>query len=59
MTAPLLRLAAALALAFTAGTALAQSSSGPTPLLNVGTSEHAISRKLDLSIGRSLSLIHI
>ncbi|TCR68670.1 type II and III secretion system protein family protein [Bosea sp. BK604] len=29
-------------------------STGPAPVLNVGTSEHAISRKLDLSIGRSL-----
>lgn len=29
-------------------------STGPAPVLNVGTSEHAIARKLDLSIGRSL-----
>lgn len=35
------------------GPALAQST-GPAPVLNVGTSEHAIARKLDLSIGRSL-----
>ena len=54
MTGPLLRLATALALVLSASTAIAQSNSGPTPLLNVGTSEHAISRKLDLSIGRSL-----
>lgn len=54
MTGPLLRLATALALVLAAGGALAQSNSGPTPLLNVGKSEHAISRKLDLSIGRSL-----
>ncbi len=30
------------------------SSTGPAPVLNVGTSEHAIARKLDLSIGRSI-----
>lgn len=35
------------------GAALAQTST-PAPVLNVGTSEHAIARKLDLSIGRSL-----
>ncbi|SIQ96926.1 MULTISPECIES: type II and III secretion system protein family protein [unclassified Bosea (in: a-proteobacteria)] len=29
-------------------------SAGPAPVLNVGTSDYAISRKLDLSIGRSL-----
>lgn len=29
-------------------------STGPAPLINVGSSEYAISRKLDLSIGRSL-----
>jgi pilus assembly protein CpaC len=45
-------ISAALALAL-AGGAAAQSS-GPAPVLNVGASEHAISRKLDLSIGRSL-----
>ena len=28
--------------------------SGPAPVLNVGTSDYAVSRKLDLSIGRSL-----
>ncbi len=50
-----LRLASALALALTAGSAIAQSTgSGPAPVLNVGSSENAISRKLDLSIGRSL-----
>jgi pilus assembly protein CpaC len=50
-----LRLATALALALTAGSAIAQSTgSGPAPVLNVGSSENAISRKLDLSIGRSL-----
>lgn len=36
-----------------AGPAYAQSTA-PAPVLNVGTSEHAIARKLDLSIGRSL-----
>lgn len=36
-----------------AGPAGAQSTT-PAPVLNVGTSEHAIARKLDLSIGRSL-----
>lgn len=36
-----------------AGPALAQSK-GAAPVLNVGASEHAISRRLDLSIGRSL-----
>ena len=35
------------------GAAIAQTSA-PAPVLNVGTSEHAIARKLDLSIGRSL-----
>lgn len=30
------------------------STTGPAPVLNVGTSEHAIARKLDLSIGRSI-----
>lgn len=45
-------LPAVLALAI-AGPASAQSR-GPAPVLNVGASEHAISRKLDLSIGRSL-----
>ena len=35
------------------GVAVAQSAA-PAPVLNVGTSEHAIARKLDLSIGRSL-----
>ncbi|WP_376984798.1 type II and III secretion system protein family protein [Bosea sp. R86505] len=45
-------LSAALVLAL-AGPAFAQAT-GKAPVLNVGTSEHAISRKLDLSIGRSL-----
>ncbi|PZN99160.1 MAG: secretin [Hyphomicrobiales bacterium] len=45
-------LSAILALVLT-GEAVAQSGS-PAPVLNVGTSEHAIARKLDLSIGRSL-----
>jgi pilus assembly protein CpaC len=50
-----LPLATALALLLTAGAAAAQSTaSGPAPVLAVGSSEHAISRKLDLSIGRSL-----
>ncbi|MCO5090252.1 type II and III secretion system protein family protein [Bosea sp. (in: a-proteobacteria)] len=50
-----LSLATALALLLAAGAAAAQSpGSGPAPVLNVGASEHAISRKLDLSIGRSL-----
>lgn len=50
-----LRFAAALGLVLAPGAAGAQSTgSGPAPVLNVGTSEHAISRKLDLSIGRSL-----
>ena len=50
-----LRLATALALALAAGAAAAQTTgSGPAPVLNVGSSENAISRKLDLSIGRSL-----
>ncbi len=45
-------LPAILALALS-GAASAQPA-GPAPVLNVGASEHAISRKLDLSIGRSL-----
>lgn len=50
-----LRLATALAFALAASAAIAQpSGSGPAPVLNVGSSENAISRKLDLSIGRSL-----
>jgi pilus assembly protein CpaC len=50
-----LRIATALALALAAGSVAAQSSrSGPAPVINVGSSENAISRKLDLSIGRSL-----
>ncbi|MFJ5369079.1 type II and III secretion system protein family protein [Bosea sp. CER48] len=50
-----LRFAATLAFVLGAGAAGAQSpGSGPAPVLNVGASEHAISRKLDLSIGRSL-----
>ncbi|BCB21771.1 type II and III secretion system protein family protein [Bosea sp. ANAM02] len=50
-----LRLATALALALAAGNATAQTTGkGPAPVLNVGSSESAISRKLDLSIGRSL-----
>ncbi|SFJ20768.1 pilus assembly protein CpaC [Bosea sp. OK403] len=36
-----------------AGPAGAQST-GPAPVLNIGSSDHAIARKLDLSIGRSL-----
>jgi len=45
----------ALALLFGGAPAPAQAqSTGPAPVLNVGVSEHAISRKLDLSIGRSL-----
>lgn len=36
-----------------AGPGLAQSK-GAAPVLNVGASEHAVSRRLDLSIGRSL-----
>jgi pilus assembly protein CpaC len=52
MTSHRILLSSALALALTGG-ALAQST-GPAPVLNVGTSDHAISRKLDLSIGRSL-----
>lgn len=47
------RLAAALLLGASSQAALAQST-GPAPVLNVGSSEYAISRKLDLSIGRSL-----
>jgi pilus assembly protein CpaC len=50
-----LRLATALSLALAAASAAAQTTgSGPAPVLNVGSSENAISRKLDLSIGRSL-----
>ncbi|CAH1660796.1 Type II/IV secretion system secretin RcpA/CpaC, associated with Flp pilus assembly [Hyphomicrobiales bacterium] len=55
MTQSPLHIATALALLLAAGSVHAQSpSSGPAPILNVGVSEHAISRKLDLSIGRSL-----
>ena len=46
-------LPAALGLALLTAPALAQTSA-PAPVLNVGSSEHAIARKLDLSIGRSL-----
>jgi len=42
-----------LAAFFTTAPALAQSK-GAAPVLNVGASEHAVSRRLDLSIGRSL-----
>ena len=50
-----LRIATALALVLAAGGAGAQTTgSGPAPVLNVGSSENAISRRLDLSIGRSL-----
>ena len=50
-----LRIATALALILVAGSAGAQTTgSGPAPVLNVGSSENAISRRLDLSIGRSL-----
>lgn len=45
-------LSAILVLALSGG-AVAQNNA-PAPVLNVGTSEHAIARKLDLSIGRSL-----
>ncbi|MGO4667659.1 type II and III secretion system protein family protein [Bosea sp. 2RAB26] len=41
------------ALLISAASAGAQSS-GPAPVLNVSSSEHAIARKLDLSIGRSV-----
>ncbi|UZF91533.1 type II and III secretion system protein family protein [Bosea sp. NBC_00550] len=55
MTRCSLRLATALALVLLAGSANAQSTGrDAAPVLNVGASEHAISRKLDLSIGRSL-----
>ncbi len=43
----------AAALLLSASHAFAQAI-GPAPVLNVGTSEYALSRKLDLSIGRSL-----
>ncbi len=46
-------LPAAFGLALLAAPVLAQSSA-PAPVLNVGSSEHAIARKIDLSIGRSL-----
>ncbi len=50
-----LRIATTLALVLAAGGAGAQTTgSGPAPVLNVGSSEYAISRRLDLSIGRSL-----
>lgn len=50
-----LRFATALAIVLVAGGANSQTTgSGPAPVLNVGSSENAISRKLDLSIGRSL-----
>jgi pilus assembly protein CpaC len=50
-----LRFATALALVLVAGGVHSQTTgSGPAPVLNVGSSENAISRKLDLSIGRSL-----
>lgn len=52
MTVERTLLSAALALLL-AVPAVAQST-GPAPVLNVGASEHAIARKLDLSIGRSL-----
>lgn len=52
MTVERILLSAALAFALS-GPALAQSTE-PAPVLNVGTSEHAIARKLDLSIGRSV-----
>jgi len=52
MTVERILTAAALALLLS-GSALAQTT-GPAPVLNVGASEHAIARKLDLSIGRSL-----
>lgn len=48
-------LAAALpAMALLLGVPALAQSTGPAPVLNVGTSEHAMARKLDLSIGRSL-----
>ncbi len=52
MTVDRILTAAALTLLLS-GSALAQTT-GPAPVLNVGASEHAIARKLDLSIGRSL-----
>jgi pilus assembly protein CpaC len=52
MTVERILTAAALALLLS-GAAQAQST-GPAPVVNVGASEHAIARKLDLSIGRSL-----
>jgi pilus assembly protein CpaC len=52
MTVERILTAAALTLLLS-GSALAQTT-GPAPVLNVGASEHAIARKLDLSIGRSL-----
>ncbi|MDR6872550.1 pilus assembly protein CpaC [Bosea sp. BE125] len=52
MTVERIFISAALALLL-AGPAGAQST-GPAPVLNVGSSDHAIARKLDLSIGRSL-----
>ncbi|MGO4171089.1 type II and III secretion system protein family protein [Bosea sp. TAF32] len=55
MTRCSFRLATAAALVLIAGGVRAQSPArDAAPVLNVGTSEHAISRKLDLSIGRSL-----
>lgn len=54
MTVERILLPATLALMLT-GSAMAQSTA-PAPVLNVGASEHAIARKLDLSIGRSLIL---
>lgn len=53
MTAARLLVATLPVLALLAGPAAAQST-GPAPVLNVGSSEHSMARKLDLSIGRSL-----
>ncbi len=54
MTRSSLRFAAALAFVLGASGAHAQSGREQSPVLNVGASEHAIARKLDLSIGLSL-----
>ncbi|AMJ62334.1 type II and III secretion system protein family protein [Bosea sp. PAMC 26642] len=48
------RIAISAALALLLASPAGAQSTGPAPVLNVGSSEHAIARKLDLSIGRSL-----
>jgi pilus assembly protein CpaC len=48
------RIALCAILALSLSGAASAQPAGPAPVLNVGASEHAISRKLDLSIGRSL-----